>query len=36
MFFVKIFQKVPKNTFFGLFLQIFAYGAENLVKMGSF
>ena len=31
-FLVKIFQKVPKNAFFGLFFQIFACGAENLAK----
>ena len=30
-FFLKIFQKVPKNVFF---FQKLACGAENLVKMG--
>ena len=35
-FFVKIFQKVPKNGFFDLFFQKIACGAENLSKTGSF
>ena len=34
--FVKIFQKVPKNGFFGLFFQKTACGAENLARTGSF
>ena len=35
-FLVKIFQKLPKNAFFGLFFfENLAFGAENLVKMGS-
>ena len=34
-FSVKIFQKVPKNAFYGLFFQNFAYGAENLPKIGT-
>ena len=33
-FLVKVFQKVPKMAFFGLFFLI-ASGAENLVKFGS-
>ena len=35
-FFVKIFQKVPKNGFFDLFFQKFACSAENLTKTASF
>ena len=31
---VKIFQKVPKSAFFGLFLQNFACDAENLANTG--
>ena len=34
-FLVKSFQKVPKNTFFGLFFQIFACRAENVAKKGT-
>ena len=34
-FSVKIFQKVPKNAFFGLFFQNFACGAKNLAKIGT-
>ena len=34
-FFVKIFQKVPKNGFFWLFFQKFASGAENFAKIGA-
>ena len=34
-FLVKIFQKLPKNAFYGPFFQNFACGAENLAKMGS-
>ena len=34
-FLVKIFQKVPKNAFFGLFFQKFACGTKNLVEIGS-
>ena len=34
-FLVKIFQKVPKNAFFGLFFQIFACGAKNFAKTGT-
>ena len=29
-----VFQKVPKNSFFGLFFQSFVFGAENFVKIG--
>ena len=32
IFFGKIFQKVSKNAFFGLFFQSFACGAESLSK----
>ena len=34
-FLVKIFQKVTKNAFFGLFFQSFDCGAENLAETGS-
>ena len=34
-FLVKFFQKDPKNDFFFAFFQIFACGAENLIKMRS-
>ena len=34
-FLVKIFQKVPKNAFLGLFFQNFACGAQNLAKTGT-
>ena len=34
-FLVKVFQKVSKNAFFGLFFQNFACGAENLAKTGT-
>ena len=34
-FFVKIFQKVPKNGFFDLCLQKFACGAQNFTKTAS-
>ena len=34
-FSVKIFQKVPKNAFFGLFFQNSACGAKNLTKIGT-
>ena len=34
--FVKIFQKVPKNAFFGLFFQNFACGAKISAKTGTF
>ena len=33
-FFVKIFEKVPKNAFSGQLFQNFACGAENLAKQG--
>ena len=32
--FINIFQKVPKNTFFGLYFQNFVCGAELLLKQG--
>ena len=35
-FFVKFFQKVPKNGFFDLFFQQIACGAENMAKTASF
>ena len=34
-FLVKIFQKVPKNAFFGLFFQNFACCPNNLAKIGT-
>ena len=34
-FSVKIFQKVPKNAFFGLFFQNFACSAKSLAKIGT-
>ena len=34
-FSVKVFQKVPKNAFFGLLFQNFACGAENFAKIGT-
>ena len=36
VFFVRNFQKVPKNGFFDLFFQKIACGAENLAKTGYF
>ena len=35
IFWLKMFQKVRKNAFFGLFFQNFACGAENLTKIGT-
>ena len=35
-FSVKIFQKVHKHAFLGLFFQNFAWGAESLAKTGPF
>ena len=34
-FLVKVFQKVSKNAFFGLFFQYFASCAENLARIGT-